>query len=154
RAEREGAFSLYLHIPFCERLCWYCACTKEIIPAAKRRQTDPAESLLQGLELEAERVTEITGAAEVHPLHLGGGSPTFLHAEQLERLWHLLAQRFAIRPSAEIAVEIDPRITTREQLQTLRTLGFNRVSLGIQDFAPAVQRAVNRLQPLETVQQV
>ena len=87
-------------------------------------------------------------------MHLGGGSPTFLPPEELRRLWAILAGRFAVAPDAEIAVEIDPRITTREHLETLRELGFNRVSLGVQDFDPRVQKAVNREQSFELVERV
>jgi len=150
----KGPLSLYVHLPFCERLCFYCACTKEIIPAAKRRQHDPAEDVLAGLAAEVSRFADVLGDRPVQQVHLGGGSPTFFHAEQLTRLWQLLRGRFTLAPDAEIAVEIDPRITTREQLHTLRQLGFNRVSLGIQDFAVHVQQAVNRLQPFELVAQV
>jgi oxygen-independent coproporphyrinogen-3 oxidase len=149
----EGPLSLYVHLPFCERLCFFCACTKEIIPAAKRREHDAAEDVLAGL---ADEVSHFAGALanyEVHQVHLGGGSPTFFGSDQLARLWHLLQSRFTIAPDAEIAVEIDPRITTHDQLHTLRQLGFNRVSLGVQDFAPNVQQAVNRIQPYETVAQ-
>ncbi|MFO0969845.1 MAG: oxygen-independent coproporphyrinogen III oxidase [Gemmataceae bacterium] len=153
-ARQRQPLSLYVHVPFCEKLCYYCACTKEIIPAQKRRENDPAPLLLDGIEKEANRLAQILGPGEVHQVHLGGGSPTFLHAEQLERLWQTLTKRFALAPTAEIAVEIDPRITTREQLTTLRGLGFNRISLGVQDFATAVQRAVNRIQPVETVARV
>jgi oxygen-independent coproporphyrinogen-3 oxidase len=150
----EGPLSLYVHLPFCERLCFYCACTKEIIPAVKRREHDPAEDVLAGLAVEVAHYADGLANHEVHQVHLGGGSPTFFHSDQLTRLWHLLQSRFTIAPDAEIAIEIDPRITTREQLQTLRQLGFNRVSLGIQDFAPRVQQAVNRIQPYETVAEV
>jgi len=150
----EGPLSLYVHLPFCERLCYYCACTKEIIPAVKRREHDPAEDVLAGIAAEVTRFGEVLAEPEVHQVHLGGGSPTFFHVDQLTRLWHLLTNRFTVAPDAEIAVEIDPRITTREQLCTLRQLGFNRVSLGVQDFAPHVQQAVNRIQPYETVVQV
>jgi oxygen-independent coproporphyrinogen-3 oxidase len=150
----DGALSLYVHIPFCQRLCYYCACTKEIVPLDKRRAQDPAESLLEGLTLEAGRIAALVGTAEVHQVHLGGGSPTFLTPAQLERLWAVLSHRFRLMPAAELAVEADPRITTREQLHLLRGLGFNRVSLGIQDFAPVVQRAVNRLQTYELVAEV
>jgi oxygen-independent coproporphyrinogen-3 oxidase len=146
--------SLYVHIPFCEKLCYYCACTKEIVPAAKRKEHDPGEDLLQGLELEAARRAEPLGAVAVEQVHLGGGSPTFLMAGQLERLWKILSRHFSPAPRAEIAIEIDPRITSREQLQTLRGLGFNRVSLGIQDFAERVQQAVNRVQSFEQVRAV
>jgi oxygen-independent coproporphyrinogen III oxidase len=149
----EGPLSLYVHLPFCERLCFYCACTKEIIPAARRREHDPAEDVLAGLAAEVPQFAEVLADHEVHQVHLGGGSPTFFSSDQLTRLWHLLASRFTIAPGSEIAVEIDPRITAREQLHTLRQLGFNRVSLGIQDFAPHVQQAVNRIQPYETVAQ-
>lgn len=147
----EGPLSLYLHLPFCERLCYYCACTKEIVPAAKRREHDPAEDVLEGLEFETRHFAAALVNREVHQVHLGGGSPTFFTAEQLTRLWRLLQERFTIAAEAEIAVEIDPRITTRDQLLTLRQLGFNRVSLGIQDFDAHVQQAVNRLQSYQTV---
>jgi oxygen-independent coproporphyrinogen-3 oxidase len=143
-----------VHGPFCERLCYYCACTKEIIPPARRREHDPGDAFLAGLEAEADRFADILGPGDVRQIHLGGGSPSFLTSEQLEGLWHILRRRFAIAPDAEIAIEIDPRIATRGQLQTLRNLGFNRVSLGVQDFAPEVQRAVNRLQSFELVEQV
>jgi oxygen-independent coproporphyrinogen-3 oxidase len=149
----DGPLSLYLHLPFCERLCYYCACTKEIVPAAKRREHDPAEDVLAGLALEAPRLADALAGRDVRQVHLGGGSPTFFNADQLTRLWAILNARFSIAADAEIAVEIDPRITTREQLQILRHLGFNRVSLGVQDFAPHVQQAVNRVQPYETVEQ-
>ena len=152
--EVEGPLSLYVHLPFCERLCFYCACTKEIVPAAKRREHDPAEDVLAGLAAEVAHFADVLADHEVHEVHLGGGSPTFFRSDQLTRLWHLLQSRLTIAQDAEIAVEIDPRITTREQLCTLRQLGFNRVSLGIQDFAPDVQQAVNRIQPYETVAQI
>jgi oxygen-independent coproporphyrinogen-3 oxidase len=147
-------FALYVHVPFCEKLCYYCACTKEIVPAARRRVFDPARALLAGLEIEAEHFAARLDGAEVRQVHLGGGTPTFLTPEQLARLWHALASRFTIAADAEIAIEIDPRVTTHAHLDTLRGLGFNRVSLGIQDFALAVQKAVNRVQPFETVREV
>lgn len=153
RAEQRP-LALYVHIPYCEKLCYYCACTKEIVPAAKRRERDPSDALVEGLRHEVDHLADALGAAPLHQLHLGGGSPTFLSAAHLERLWHALTRRFAPTTDAEIAIEIDPRITSREQLTTLRRLGFNRVSLGIQDFDPHVQRTVNRLQPYETVERV
>jgi oxygen-independent coproporphyrinogen-3 oxidase len=152
RGEQRRPLSVYVHVPFCERLCYYCACTKEIVPAARRQES--GEPFLAGLEREAERFADVVGGGPVHQVHLGGGSPTFLTCSQLERLWTILGGRFALAPGAEVAVEVDPRITSFEQLQTLRGLGFNRVSLGVQDFAPEVQRAVNRLQPFELVERV
>jgi oxygen-independent coproporphyrinogen-3 oxidase len=153
-AGRGRPLSVYVHVPFCERLCYYCACTKEIVPAARRHESDPGGPFLAALEREAGRFAELVGGGAVHQVHLGGGSPTFLTPAQLERLWAALSGRFAIAPGAEVAVEVDPRVTSFEHLQTLRGLGFNRVSLGVQDFAPEVQRAVNRLQPVELVARV
>jgi oxygen-independent coproporphyrinogen-3 oxidase len=151
-AERRP-LSLYVHVPFCERLCYYCACTKEIIPAARRRQHDPSETFLAGLVREASHFAELL-RAEVHQVHLGGGSPTFLTPVALRRLGDALTGHFTIAPGAEVAIEIDPRITTLAHLETLRDLGFNRVSLGVQDFDPRVQKAVNREQSYELVEQV
>jgi oxygen-independent coproporphyrinogen-3 oxidase len=143
--------SLYVHVPFCERLCYYCVCTKEIVPPDRHRTRDPGEPFLRALEAEADHFAAIVGAGEVHQIHLGGGSPTFLAPDQLRRLWDLLTRRFRLAPGAEVAVEVDPRVTTREHLEVLRGLGFNRVSLGVQDFDPVVQRAVNRRQSAELV---
>lgn len=153
-ARQRRPLSLYVHVPFCERLCWYCACTKEIVPATKRAQHDPGDAFLDGLEVEAGYFANEVGTGEVHQVHLGGGTPTFLRPAQLQRLWSILQRRFPVARGAEIAVEVDPRGTTLEHLRTLRGLGFNRVSLGIQDFAPSVQQAVNRLQPFELVERV
>ena len=110
----EGPLSVYMHLPFCERLCYYCACTKEIVPAAKRREHDPAMA-------EVTHFADVRADHEVHQVHLGGGSPTFFRSDELTRLWQLLQSRFTIAPDAEIAVEIDPRITTREQLHRCGT---------------------------------
>jgi oxygen-independent coproporphyrinogen-3 oxidase len=153
-AAEKRPLSVYVHVPFCERLCYYCACTKEIIPASKRKQHDPGDAFLAGLEVEARRFGEIVGPGEVRQVHLGGGSPTFLPPAQLETLWQSLTRHFRMAPGAEVAIEIDPRITTHEHLTTLRRLGFNRISLGIQDFDPRVQEAVNRVQPYEVVERV
>jgi len=150
-ARQHRPLSLYVHVPFCEKLCYYCACTKEIISAQKRQSHDPVPEFLDGIESEARKVSEITGRGEVHQVHLGGGSPTYLTSDQLEHLWRIVIDHFDVAPQAEVAVEIDPRITTRDQLCTLRRLGFNRVSLGVQDFSRRVQRAVNRVQPVEVV---
>lgn len=153
RCASEGRpLSLYVHVPFCERLCYYCACTKEIVSPGKRRQLDPSDSYLAGLETEIGLFADILAPGSVRQLHLGGGSPTFLSAENLHRLMGRMRERFRIEADAEVAVEIDPRITSQEQLQTLRDAGVNRISLGIQDFDPRVQKAVNRLQPHELVE--
>src|SRR5262249_28683733 len=137
-AEQKRALSVYVHIPFCAQLCYYCACTKEIVPDRRRREDDPGEAFLEALQSEADRLAEILGDSEVRQVHLGGGSPTFLLPGQLERLGAIL-RRFPLAADAEAAVEIDPRVTTRAHLETLRGLGFNRASLGVQDFDPYVQ---------------
>ena len=144
--------SLYVHVPFCESLCYYCACTKEIVPAATRHAEDPADAYLGSLAVEAMRFADVVGAGPVRQVHLGGGTPTFLSPSQLTRLWHSLSGPFEIADDAEISVEVDPRVTTREHLGVLRDLGFNRVSLGIQDFEPEVQDAVHRTQSFEVVE--
>jgi oxygen-independent coproporphyrinogen-3 oxidase len=153
-AQAGTPLSLYVHIPFCERLCYYCACTKEIVPPARRAVSEPGGAFLAALASEVDRLATIIGPARFSQVHLGGGSPTFLHASQLARLWDILTRRFNIAADAEVAVEIDPRITSLAQLETLRLFGFNRVSLGVQDFDPGVQKAVNRIQPYEMVAQV
>lgn len=153
-AAQGRPLSLYVHVPFCERLCYYCACTREIIPAARRHAHDPSDDFLAGLEGEAAKLATAAGPRAVHQVHLGGGSPTFLLPEQLERLWETLTRHFDVAAGAEAAIEIDPRITSAEHLRLLRRLGFNRVSLGVQDFAAAVQKAVNRVQPFEQVERV
>jgi oxygen-independent coproporphyrinogen-3 oxidase len=150
-ARGDRRLSLYVHVPFCEQLCYYCACTKEIVPSHKRRQEDPAERFLAGLEREAARIGCIVGDCRVQQLHLGGGTPTFLTPAQLDRLGAILSGSFAIADAEEKAVEIDPRATTAAHLETLRGLGFNRVSLGVQDFSDRVQRAVHRVQPFDVV---
>jgi oxygen-independent coproporphyrinogen-3 oxidase len=146
--------SLYVHVPFCPQLCYYCACTKEIVPPAKRAAHDPAGPFLDRLEEEADRFAALVDTVEVRQVHLGGGSPNFLTPPQFDRLWTILIDRFTLGGGPELSVELDPRTTTLEQLQTLSGLGFNRVSLGIQDFDPSVQRAVNRVQPYECVERV
>lgn len=153
-AENKTPYSLYVHIPFCEKLCYYCACTKEIIPQIKRDANDPSEVFLEGLQHEVAHFAHVLGDNKVHAVHLGGGSPTFLTIKQLQQLWTILNQSFSISDNADIAVEIDPRITSYEQLSLLRSLGFNRVSLGIQDFDPSVQKAVNRIQSFEDVERI
>jgi oxygen-independent coproporphyrinogen-3 oxidase len=153
-ARERRPLSLYFHIPFCEKLCYYCACTKEIIPPARRQEHDPSGPLIDALSQEAGRFASVVGPGTVHQIHLGGGSPTFLTPLQLQLVWIIINRHFLIAKGAESAVEVDPRITTLEHLQVLRGLGVNRISLGIQDFDSAVQKAVNRIQPLETVQRL
>jgi len=149
RARRAGEpLSLYIHIPFCESVCYYCACNKIVT-----RHHDRATRYLAALEREIALHTEVLGEGEpVSQLHFGGGTPTFLSDEELERLMAVLRTRFAFQPDAEISIEVDPRTVGRERLAHLARLGFNRLSLGVQDFDAAVQHAIHRVQPYAQVE--
>ncbi|HEY8359495.1 MAG TPA: oxygen-independent coproporphyrinogen III oxidase [Ramlibacter sp.] len=135
--------SLYVHIPFCESVCYYCACNKIVT-----KQHGRAATYLRWLQREVELHTEVLGTGQpVTQLHLGGGTPTFLSDAELRQLMDLLRRHFAIAPGAECSIEIDPRTVDGARLQVLADLGFNRVSFGVQDFDPEVQQAVHRVQP-------
>jgi oxygen-independent coproporphyrinogen-3 oxidase len=153
-ADIRRPLSIYIHVPYCERLCYYCACTKEIVSAQKRQRQDPTEAFLRSMETEANILKSGIPGRSISQVHLGGGSPTFLRPRDLARLWTLLTSRFSIEENAEISIEVDPRTTTTDHLQTLHELGFNRISLGVQDLARPVQQAVNRIQPFEMIEQL
>ena len=139
--------SIYVHIPFCESVCYYCACNKVIT-----KHHDRATEYLQVLAQEVALNVAVLGQGQaVSQLHLGGGTPTFLSDQELSRLMAMLGQAFKLTPSAEISIEVDPRTATPERLQHLAQLGFNRLSFGVQDFDPDVQLAVHRVQPFESV---
>lgn len=134
--------SLYVHLPFCEARCTYCGCMTIIT-----QKRDVARRYLDYLEREIEMLaTALNGRRAVVQHHWGGGTPTYLTTEQIERLHRTVTRHFDIGVNAEQAIEIDPRVTTREQLQLLRSLGFNRLSMGVQDFTPEVQEAIGRRQ--------
>ena len=142
--------SLYVHIPFCESLCYYCACNKIITKHHER-----ARPYLDYLQREVALHTAVLGRQQkVSQLHLGGGSPTFLNADELRELMAVLRAHFEIQAGAEMSIEIDPRTIEPAMLDTLHALGFNRLSLGVQDFDPSVQQAVHRVQPQAMVQQL
>lgn len=139
--------SLYVHIPFCEQLCYYCACNKIIT-----KHHDRAGPYLALLEREASLYAQRIGPhQQVSQLHLGGGSPTFLSDAELGSLVAMLRERFTFMSGAECSIEVDPRTVDGGRLQALAALGFNRVSFGVQDFDPAVQQAVHRVQPYAQV---
>lgn len=139
--------SLYVHIPFCELLCYYCACNK-IITKHKERAADYLRYLSKEVEL---HTLHLGQGQAVSQLHLGGGTPTFLSDAQLRQLMAMLRQNFDFVPGGEYSVEVDPRTVTEQRLAVLAELGFNRLSFGVQDFDSAVQKAVHRLQPAEQV---
>ncbi|MEJ6005280.1 oxygen-independent coproporphyrinogen III oxidase [Paucibacter sp. AS339] len=140
--------SLYLHIPFCESVCYYCACNKVIT-----KHHDKAAEYLEALIIEMDLTLAHLGrGASVSQLHLGGGSPTFLSDAELTLLMQALRERFKVAPGAEVSIEVDPRTVTNERLRHLRELGFNRLSFGVQDFDADVQKAVHRIQSYESVE--
>src|SRR6267142_2274803 len=137
--------SLYMHIPFCESLCLFCACNVVI---EKNKAVSPP--YLGILKREAERVSRsVSKSRPVVQFHWGGGTPTYLTPPQIEDLFGFTREHFHFAPDEEIGIEIDPRVTSREHLETLRKLGFNRLSMGIQDFHADVQKAIHRIQPFE-----
>ena len=146
-AARSLPLSIYVHIPFCESLCYYCACNKVIT-----RHHERAAPYLRYLEREVELHTQQMGKGQaISQLHLGGGSPTFLTDEELGQLMAMLRRNFHFAAAAEYSIEIDPRTVDVGRLDALARLGFNRLSFGVQDFDLAVQKAVHRLQPAAQV---
>ncbi|MBV6271558.1 oxygen-independent coproporphyrinogen III oxidase [Alcaligenaceae bacterium CGII-47] len=145
--QAPAPLSVYVHLPFCESLCYFCACNK-IITQDHSRSAEYIEILFQEMDL----VSAHLGAArQTIQLHLGGGTPTFLTEVELTRLMQQLRRHFEFTPDAELGVEIDPRTVNAQTLSMLAGLGFNRTSFGVQDFDPAVQAAVNRIQPYDMV---
>lgn len=141
--------SLYLHIPFCRAMCWYCGCHTTVA----LRQA-PISNYLTALRREIELVAgQLTSPLQVRHVHFGGGTPTIVEPEEFEDLVRLLRQRFLLSADAEVAIEIDPRTLTRAMTAALGRAGVNRASLGVQSFDPKVQRAVNRVQSVEQTQQ-
>jgi oxygen-independent coproporphyrinogen-3 oxidase len=142
-AEAPGEpLSLYVHLPFCEERCSFCGCMVIIT-----RKREVAARYLDFLHREIAMLAEaLGGRRRVVQYHWGGGTPTYLAPAQMEALHAAVTRHFEIRPGAEVAIEVDPRVTSFEQVDLLRRLGFNRLSMGVQDFDPVVQEAVNRVQ--------
>jgi oxygen-independent coproporphyrinogen-3 oxidase len=139
--------SLYVHIPFCESLCYYCACNK-IITKHHERSAPYLRYLSKEVDL---HVQHLGAGLPVSQLHLGGGTPTFFSDDELRELMSMLRRNFSLVPGGEYSIEVDPRTVDEARLETLARLGFNRLSLGVQDFDPLVQKAVHRIQPAEKV---
>ena len=145
-ADRKGSpVSLYMHLPFCESLCLFCACN--VIIQKDKSVTPPYLAILKK---EIDRVAQgVSRSRAVIQFHWGGGTPTYLSPDQIADLFIYTRERFNFAPDAEIGVEIDPRVTTRAHLEALRRMGFNRLSMGVQDFKDEVQKAIHRIQPFE-----
>jgi oxygen-independent coproporphyrinogen-3 oxidase len=148
---RVGGFtlplSIYVHIPFCESLCFYCACNK-IITKHHERSAEYLSYLNKEIDL---HVQHIGAGQTISQLHLGGGSPTFFSDAELSELMAMIKRSFVLAPGGEYSIEIDPRTVDEKRLAHLAELGFNRLSFGVQDFDPEVQKAVHRIQPAEQV---
>lgn len=137
----ERPLSLYIHIPFCHKLCYYCGCNKVIT-----RHQHKADEYLEVLEFEIRQRAALLNGRTVTQLHFGGGTPTFLTKEQITRLMEVIYQEFSFSSDAEISIEVDPREIELDMLDHLRNHGFNRLSIGVQDFNKEVQKVVNREQ--------
>jgi oxygen-independent coproporphyrinogen-3 oxidase len=141
--------SIYFHIPFCETLCWFCGCTTVIT-----LNHDKGRDYLNYLDREVARLAPLLNPGrKAVQLHFGGGSPTFLRPDEIRRLGEIIHKNFTFSPDIEASVEVDPRRLTRDHLVALREIGFNRASMGVQDFNPKVQGAIHRIQPREMTQQ-
>ncbi len=139
--------SLYVHVPFCRQLCWYCGCNMKLA-----NRYEPVAAYVDTLLREIDLVrAALPGRLAVDHLHFGGGTPTALEPDDLARVMEALHQRFTILPHAELAIEGDPRTMTPEMAQRIGALGFTRASFGIQEFDPKVQAAINRIQPPDMV---
>ncbi len=150
-SEAPEPLSLYVHIPFCNSRCYYCGCNVVI----KRHDPALGTPYLDALAQEITGVTQHLPAKPlVHQFHIGGGTPNYLEDDQTRRLFQMFHDRFEFAETAEISIEVDPRYLTREMLLTLKELGVNRISMGIQDFDPTVQKSVNRVQSVESVTEV
>lgn len=141
-ARVEEPLSVYFHLPFCWHRCLFCGCNVVI-----SKRPEVADTYLDYLYREVAMGADALGARKrVKQMHWGGGTPTYLDCGQIEALFQNVAARFDFASDAEIALEVDPRVTTRDQLRVLRQLGFNRISMGVQDLDPAVQAAIDRNQ--------
>jgi len=142
--------SLYVHVPFCQSLCHFCACNRVIT-----KNPDLPERYLVALARELELTRNTIGAElPCRQLHWGGGTPTHLTPAQIEWLFVSITKNFRISPDAEISIEVDPRVTTLEQIKVLAACGFNRISMGVQDTNPKTQAAIHRIQPFEQTREL
>ncbi|MBS4047963.1 MAG: oxygen-independent coproporphyrinogen III oxidase [Alphaproteobacteria bacterium] len=141
------SLSLYLHVPFCRSMCWYCGCATQVVKGDDAL-TDYVDALLTEIALTAQY---LPSRARIAHIHWGGGTPTILGTAGLQRVMERLSGLFSFDPQIEIAVEVDPRRFDAELARSLVDCGVNRASLGVQSFDPDVQRAIHRIQPLESV---
>ncbi|MCS6761797.1 MAG: radical SAM protein [Candidatus Devosia symbiotica] len=143
--KEDATISLYLHIPYCDRLCWFCGChTKHTL------RYEPVVQYLEALRAEIDWVADqLDGRGVVTAIHLNGGSPTMLSVVDMARLKARLSARFTISSTAEISIEIDPNDLGEDRFDAMAAFGLTRASVGVQDFDPKVQQTINRLQSFE-----
>ena len=149
-APKKTGLSLYCHIPFCNDVCFYCGCNK-IVTRDHERSAQYMRVMLEEADLVGEK---LTGSRTLEQLHWGGGTPTFLTDDEILFLMGEIQKRFPFEADGEFSIEVDPRSCPVSKVKTLKQAGFNRMSLGVQDFNPEVQKAVNRIQPLEMTREV
>jgi oxygen-independent coproporphyrinogen-3 oxidase len=143
--KKRSPVSLYMHLPFCESLCLFCACNVII-----RKDKSVTPPYLDILKKEIDHIaSRVSRDRQVSQFHWGGGTPTYLSPEQIEDLFVYTRKRFNFAPDAEIGIEVDPRVTSRAHMEIVRKMGFNRLSMGVQDFKEDVQKAIHRIQPYE-----
>ena len=143
--KKRSPVSLYMHLPFCESLCLFCACNVII-----RKDKGVTPPYLSVLKKEIDHIaSRVSRDRQVSQFHWGGGTPTYLSPEQMEDLFVYTRERFNFAPDAEIGIEVDPRVTSRAHMEIVRKMGFNRLSMGVQDFKEEVQQAIHRIQPYE-----
>lgn len=148
--QKESSLSLYMHLPFCEKFCHFCACNKVIDP-----KREHAGQYQQAIQKELQILNGILrGNGIVDQMHWGGGTPTFYSPQELEEIFKTVEKNFKFSSRPEISVEVNPVVTTKEHLEMLSNLGFNRVSFGVQDFDLKVQDAINRHQTVEQTKEL
>ncbi|MFM7579349.1 MAG: radical SAM protein, partial [Microcystaceae cyanobacterium] len=139
--QRRSPLSLYFHLPFCHSACYFCGCNV-IVSNSDKATENYLNYLIREIEHKAQLVDTTRPVVQ---LHWGGGTPNYLNLDQVERLWQAINRHFTLADNAEVSIEINPRYVDKNYIFTLRSLGFNRISFGIQDFNPQVQEAVNRV---------
>ena len=146
----NGALSLYFHVPFCARMCWYCGCHTKIV-----NRYEPISDYAELLLMEIDMLADTLGSSrQVSHIHWGGGTPTILSSDDLQKLMDRVRERFTLTADAEVAIEIDPRTLDEAKALALVGAGINRASLGVQDFNPDIQQAINRVQSFEQTKAV
>lgn len=148
--QKTDPLSLYIHLPFCQDICYYCGCNKIVT-----REKHAARDYLRRLKAEIAIQSQLVGASRpVTQMHWGGGTPNYLDNAEITELMHILASHFRLLDKGyrEYSIEVDPRVMDNDTIALLKGLGFNRISLGIQDFDPLVQKTINRIQPYQDIE--